>query len=57
MASKEYAVVVTTMEVVYVNAESEAQAIAHIKAQLPPRSTATLQVAKEVVLDENKEPT
>ena len=51
---KEFAVVVTTMEVVYVNAETEEQAIAHIKAQLPPRSTATLQVAKEVVLDEVK---
>lgn len=50
---KEFAVVITTMEVVYVNAESEEQAIAHIKAQLPPRSTATVQVAKEFVIQEN----
>ena len=51
---KEYAVVITTMEVVYVNAETEEQAINAVKAKLPPRSTATVQVAKEVVLDEVK---
>ena len=51
---KEFAVVITSMEVVYVNAETEEQAIASVKAQLPPRSTATVQVAKEVVLDEVK---
>ncbi len=50
---KEFAVVVTTMEVVYVNAESEEQAIAHIKAQLPPRSTAEVTVAKEATINEN----
>jgi hypothetical protein len=49
---KEFAVVVTTMEVVYVNAESEDQAMDFVRAKLPPRSTATLQIAKEVVLEE-----
>jgi hypothetical protein len=53
MASKEYAVVITNMEVVYVNAESEEQAIASIKAQLPPRSTAEVTVAKEAIITEN----
>jgi hypothetical protein len=51
---KEYAVVITTMEVVYVNAESEDQAMDFVRAKLPPRSTATLQIAKEVVLEETK---
>jgi hypothetical protein len=51
---KEFAVVVTTMEVVYVNAESEDQAMDFVRAKLPPRSTATLQIAKEVVLEETK---
>jgi hypothetical protein len=52
---KEYAVVVTTMEVVYVKAETEDQAMNFVRAKLPPRSTATLQIAKEVVLDERKD--
>jgi hypothetical protein len=52
---KEFAVVVTTMEVVYVNAETEEQAMDFVKSKLPPRSTATLQIAKEVVLDERKD--
>lgn len=55
MASKEYAVVITTMEVVYVTAETEEQAMDFVRAKLPPRSTATLQVAKEVVSDERKD--
>lgn len=54
MVSKEYAVVVTTMEVVYVNAETEDQAMDFVRSKLPPRSTATLQIAKEVVLEETK---
>ena len=49
---KEYAVVVTTTEVVYVNAETEEQAINAVKAKLPPRSTAEVTVAKEVILEE-----
>lgn len=51
---KEFVVVVTTMEVVYVNAETEEQAMDFVKSKLPPRSTATLQIAKEVVLEETK---
>ena len=51
---KEFAVVITNMEIVYVNAETEEQAMEFVRAKLPPRSTATLQVAKEVVLDEVK---
>ena len=51
---KEFAVVVTTMEVVYVNAETEERAMDFVKSKLPPRSTATLQIAKEVVLEETK---
>lgn len=51
---KEFAVVVTTMEVVYVNAETEKQAMDFVRSKLPPRSTATLQIAKEVVLEETK---
>ncbi len=54
MASKEYVVVITTMEIVYVNAESEEQAMDFVRSKLPPRSTATLQIAKEVVLEETK---
>ena len=51
---KEYAVVITTMEVVYVNADSEEQAIAHVKAQLPPRSIAEVTIAKEAIINEDK---
>lgn len=51
---KEFAVVVTTMEVVYINAETEEQAMDFVKSKLPPRSTATLQIAKEVELDERE---
>lgn len=51
---KEFTVVITTMEVVYVNAESEEQAIASVKAQLPPRSTAEVTVAKEATINEDK---
>ncbi len=51
---KEYVVVITNMEVVYVNAETEDQAMDFVRSKLPPRSTATLQIAKEVVLDEGK---
>lgn len=40
------------MEVVYINAESEEQAMDFVRAKLPPRSTATLQIAKEVTLEE-----
>lgn len=50
---KEFAVVVTTMEVVYVNAETEEQAINAVKAKLPPRSTAEVTVAKEAIITEN----
>ena len=52
---QEFAVVITNMEVVYVNAETEEQALDFVKSKLPPRSTATLQIAKEVVLDERKD--
>ena len=51
---KEFAVVVTTMEVVYVKAETEEQAMDFVRSKLPPRSTATLQIAKDVVLEETK---
>lgn len=51
---KEFAVVVTTMEVVYINAETEEQAMDFVRSKLPPRSTATLQIAKEVALEETK---
>ena len=50
---QEYTVIVTNMEILYVNAESEEQAIASIKAQLPPRSTAEVTVAKEAIIAEN----
>lgn len=49
---KDYAVVVTKTEIVYVNAETEEQAIEMVKANLPPRTVATIQVAEEVVLEE-----
>lgn len=52
---KEFAVVVTTMEVVYVNAETEEQAINAVKAKLPPRSTAEVTVAKEAIISEGNE--
>ena len=52
---QEFAVVITNMEVVYVNAETEEQAMDFVRSKLPPRSTATLQIAKEVVLDERKD--
>lgn len=51
----DYTVIITNTEIVYIKAESEEHAIAIVKAQLPPRSTADVQVAKEVVLDERKD--
>ena len=49
---KDYAVVVTKTEIVYVNAETEERAIEMVKANLPPRTVTTIQVAEEVVLEE-----
>ena len=50
---KEFAVVVTNMEIVYVNAETEEQALDFVRAKLPPRSTAEVTVAKEAIITEN----
>lgn len=50
---KEFTVIITTTEVAYVNAETEEQAIESVKAQLPPRSTAEVTVAKEAIINED----
>ena len=49
---KAYTVIVTHIETAYVNAESEEHAIRIVEAKLPPRSIATVQVAKEINADE-----
>jgi hypothetical protein len=52
---KNYKVIITYTDVVDVPAESEEQAIAIIKAQIPPRTLADLQVAQEAIIEEIKE--
>lgn len=54
---KTYNVIITTSQVVDVQAESEEQAIDLVKAQLKPRDAAcaSFQVAEEVILEEIKE--
>jgi hypothetical protein len=52
---KNYKVIITYTDIVEVPAESEEQAIAIVKAQIPPRTLADLQVAQEVIIEENRE--
>ena len=45
---KTYYAVITTTKAVEVNAESEEQAIAMVRAQLDPREMADIQIAEEI---------
>ena len=45
---KTYKAIVSTVEVVEVTAESEEQAIERVKASLPPRTVAEVQIAQEI---------
>jgi hypothetical protein len=49
---KNYKVIITYTDVVDVPAESEEQAIAIVKAQIPPRTLADLKIAQEAVVEE-----
>ena len=43
-----YKAIITNIDVVQVDADSEEQAIEKIKASLPPRSMANIQIAEEI---------
>ena len=47
-----YHAVITYRDVMRVDADSEEQAIEQIKAQLPPRTVADIQIAQEVNVEE-----
>ena len=49
-----YYAVVTYKEAMQVNADSEEQAIEQIKAGLPPRTVADIQIAQEANIAEEK---
>ena len=50
-----YSVVITYMDVVYVDAETEEQAIAAVRAKIPPKVLADIQIAKEIQTVEEKQ--
>lgn len=52
---KNYKVIITYTDVIDIPAESEEQAIAVVKAQIPPRTLAELQIAQEAIIEEIKE--